>query len=133
MAMNDLDKLNRIEELKSKLFSKNYEPKIEHPDMFSHAAKKDIPDTWGSDKSGIDTLNSYRDRFFMKTPIFRNFFIFSVTFFILTLGYASYMFFAGGNTVSNDNIDITILGNNYTAGGEELSFVVGITNKNNSA
>jgi hypothetical protein len=41
--------------------------------------------------------------------------------------------YSRGNTVSNDNIDISIVGNNFTAGGEELSFVVGITNKNSSA
>jgi hypothetical protein len=43
------------------------------------------------------------------------------------------MFFAGGNTVSNNNIDIAILGNTFTAGGEELPLQIEITNKNNSA
>ena len=129
---NDGDKLNRIEELKSKLFSKNYQIKIEHRDNFTHSNKKEIPDSWeGGANNGADYV-SYRDRFFMKTSMFKNFFIFSLVFFVLTLLYASYVFFAGGNTVSNDNIDISILGNNFTAGGEELSLVVGITNKNSS-
>ncbi len=125
---NDRDKLNRIEELKNKLFSKNYKTKLDRPDKFTHAKKNDIPDSWDSGKKdGTD------EKFFMKTPIFKNFFIFSLVFFGLTLIYASYVLFAGGNTVSNENIDISVIGNNYTAGGEDLSFVVSITNKNNSS
>ena len=132
MPFNDRDKLNRIEELKGKLFSKNYETKIEHRDNFTHRENRDVMDSWGvREGSQTDTLN-YADRFFMKTPIFKNFFIFSVVFFILTLGYASYVFFGGGNTVSNDNIDISIIGNAFTGGGEELSLTVGIANRNNS-
>lgn len=133
MSLNDRNKLNRIEELKAKLFSKNYQTKIEHRDGFTHFRKNDVPNVWENErKIETDTI-SYRDKFFMKTSIFKNFFIFSLIFFILTLGYASYVFFAGGNTVSNDNIDISILGNNFTAGGEDLSLVVGITNRNNSS
>ncbi len=133
MSLNDGDKLSRIEELKNKLFSKNYQTKVKHRDGFTHPKRDDIPDVWESErKNEIDSF-PYQDRFFMRTSIFKNFFIFSLTFFILTIGYASYVFFAGGNTVSNDNIDISILGNNFTAGGEELSLIVGITNRNNSA
>ncbi len=133
MPLNDRDKLNRIEELKGKLFSKNYQAKIEHRDNFTRFKRNDIPDVWeGGDKGGTDSTLS-QDKFLMRTSIFKNFFIFSLVFFILTLGYASYVFFSKGNTVSNDNIDISILGNNFTAGGEDLSLVVGITNKNSSA
>lgn len=129
MPLNDGDKLNRIEELKRKLFSKNYKTEVGHTDKFIHSVKKDIPDSWESSRKEGD----YQNKFFMKTSVFKNFFFASLAFFGLTLIYASYVFFGGGNTVSNDNIDIAIIGNNFTAGGEELSFVVGITNKNNSS
>jgi len=132
MPINDGDKLNRIEELKGKLFSKNYKTKIEHRDKFSRTSRKDIPDTWENGKKETGSV-SYQDKFFVKTSIFKIFFIFSLVFFILTLLYASYVFFAGGNIVSSDNIDISIFGNNFIAGGEELSLVVGITNRNSSA
>ena len=133
MPQNDRDKLNRIEELKSKLFSKSYQTKIEHKDRFTHFEKKDVPDAWGKSPK-FDLAPSYSsEKFFMKTSVFKHFFIFSLVFFALTLLYASYVFFGGSNTVSNDNIDISIVGNNFTAGGEELSLVVGITNKNSSA
>ena len=132
MPPNDRDKLNRIEELKGKLFSKNYQPKIEHRDNFSHLHKRDVPQGWEDETKDAQATNS-TERFFMKTSIFKNLFFLSLAFFVLTSIYAGYVFFAGGNTVSNDNIDISILGNNFVAGGDELPLIVGITNKNNSA
>ncbi|HTE48366.1 MAG TPA: hypothetical protein VK675_00465 [Candidatus Paceibacterota bacterium] len=135
MPLNDGDKLNRIEELKGKLFNKNYQAKIGHNDKFTHFKRDDIPDGWEGGGNAIDSSNlpNNRNNFFMKTSVFKNFFIFALIFFVFTLLYASFVFFKGGNTVSNDNIDISILGNNFVAGGEELSLVVGITNKNSSA
>lgn len=129
MPLDDRNNLNRLEELKSRLFSKNYKTKIEHRDAFSYSQKRDISDSW---KVGEKTDSETKEKFFMKTSFFQKFFIFSIIVFILALGYAGYIFFIGGNTVSNNNIDISILGNNFTAGGQELPLVVGITNKNNS-
>ena len=131
MLSEDKNKLNRLEDLKSKLFSRNYQTKIEYRESFSNPYKKEVIDSWTS-KEKKEEENS-EDKFFMKTSVFKKFFIFSLGFFILTLGYAGYVFIAGGNTVSNNNIDITIVGNNFTVGGEDLPLVVGITNKNNSA
>src|SRR3989344_3360242 len=132
MPLNDGDKLNRIEELKRKLFSNNYQTKLEHRDSFTDFNKAKVPDSWEmQDKTSSDFLG-YQEKFFMKTSVFKKFFILSIVFFVLTLGYAAYVFFAVGNTVSNDNIDISILGNTFTAGGEELSLIVGIANRNNS-
>ena len=130
MSFDDMNKLNRLEELKSRLFSKNYQTKIEHRDVFSSLSKNEIVDSWETKEK---TESDVKEKFFMKTSRFKKFFIFSIIFFVLTLGYAAYVFFAGGNTVSNNNIDITVLGNNFTAGGEELPLIVGIVNRNNSA
>ncbi len=126
----DRNKLNRIEELKSKLFSKDYKVHTEHHSNFMHPKGAPVKDAWES--ATFDPLNS-PEKFFMKTSRFKKFFIFSLVFFVLTLGYASYNFFFSGNTVSNNNIDISILGNTFTAGGDDLSLVIGITNRNNSA
>ena len=129
MSTNDRNKLNRLEELKGKLFSKSYQTKIEHRDSFSHLNRREVLDSW---KTKEKTEPDATEKFFMKTSMFKKFFIFSISFFVLTLGYAAYVYFAGSNTVSNDNIDISIIGNNFTAGGEELPLIIGITNKNNS-
>lgn len=132
MLANDRNKLNRVEELKNKLFSKNYETKIEHRDNFSHSKKSDIPDGWESGPRPETDSYYVEEKFFMKTKLFKNFFAFSLIFFLLTAGYASFRVLTGGNTVSNDNIEISITGNNFVAGGEELSFIVGVSNKNSS-
>src|SRR3989344_882013 len=132
MSPHDRDKLNRIEELKGRLFSKNYQTKIEHRDSFTHLDRQDVPDGW-EDAGKDGSSSNFSSKFFMKTSMFKKFFIFSIVFFALTIFYASYVFFAGSNTVSNENIDISILGNNFTAGGEELSLIVGIANKNSSS
>jgi hypothetical protein len=130
MREGDGEKLSKIEELKSRLYSKSYETHIEHRDNFSNNPGTRVMDSWNNIKtSGADMTQ----KFFTKTSFFKKFFVFSVIFFCLTLGYASYTFFSGGNSVSNNNIDISILGNTFTAGGEELPLQIAITNKNTSA
>jgi len=129
MPLDDRNKLNRLEELKGKLFSQNFKTKIEHRDEYSRMRRDEVSDSWENKEKPKSNIE---DNFFMKTSRFKKFFIFSIIFFGLTCLYAGYVFFAGGNTVSNNNIDISILGNNFTAGGEEMSLVVGITNKNSS-
>lgn len=130
MLPDDRNRLNRLEEMKSRLFSKNFQTKVKHQDNFSYLNKKEVMDSWKKTKETAPS--DIGGSFFMRTSVFKKFFIFSIVFFVLTLGYAFYVFFAGGNTVSNDNIDISIIGNNFSAGGEELPLIVGITNRNNS-
>ncbi|MBI5139222.1 hypothetical protein HZA26_01285 [Candidatus Nomurabacteria bacterium] len=128
MSIEDKDKLNRVEELTRRLFSKNYEPKAKHHSDFTYINKKDVPDSWPEEVPRMD----FSERVLTKTSIFKRFFIFSVAFFILALLYASYTFFISGNVVSNDNIEISVIGNTFIGGGEELALVVGVANKNNS-
>ncbi len=130
MHPEDKSRLSKIEDLKSKLFSKEFHTRIEHRDNFSHSDGREVVDSWAAK----DSLITSKDQgFFTRTSLFKKFFIFSVSFFLMALAYGSYMFFAGGNTVSNNNIDISILGNTFTAGGEELPMQISITNKNTLA
>ena len=123
------DKLNKIERLKSKLFNKNFNPKIEHREEFPHFRDREVTDTWVEKE---DTFKSLKEKFLLKTSMFKKFFIFSVVFFILAIGYSSYIFFIKSNTVSNDNIDISILSNAFTNGGEEYPLLLEVVNKNNA-
>jgi len=129
MPLDDRNKLNRVEELKSKLFSKNYQTRIEHRDVFSSSQNKDVLDSWEESKDDNPNVD---EKFFMRTSFFKKFFIFSIIIFVLAVGYAGYVYFIGGNTYSNNNIDISIIGNNFTTGGEGLPLVVGVTNRNNT-
>jgi hypothetical protein len=128
MSQEEREKLNRIEEMKTKLSGKNYQVKIEHHDSFVYKNDKPVPDSWQREEVNPND----QEKSFMKKSIPKKFLIFSIAFFVLAVGYASYMFFAGGNTVSNENIDISVLGNTFTAGGEELPIQIEITNRNNS-
>ena len=130
MALGEGDKLNRIEELKSKLFSKNFQTKIEHRESFTDLKTPPVQESWGA---GVRTAENFGRQFFTKTSFFKKFFYFSLGVFVLAVGYASYMFFVKGNTVSNENIDISILGNAFTAGGEELTLQISITHRNTSS
>ncbi len=130
MPPKDEDKLNRVEELKNKLYSRDYGVRVEHRDSFTRFKTSELPESW-------DTEDAERihpgEHILAKTSVFKNFFIFSLLFFLIGAGYAAYVFFAGTNTVSKDNIEISVLGNNFVAGGEELALVVGIANKNASS
>ncbi len=129
MPPNSPDRLSKIEDLKSKLFSKNYKTRTQHHDSFIRPEMRDVTNSWGDRQDGINP----GEKFFMQTSLFKKFFIFSSVFFGLAVLYAAYMFFVGGNVVSNENITIDVLGNTYTAGGEELPLQISITNKNHSA
>ena len=63
----------------------------------------------------------------------KKFFIFAVIFFIFALGFSAYMFLGNNVSVSNDNIDIAVLGNAFTKGGEDLPLQIEITNRNSSS
>ena len=69
-----------------------------------------------------------------KPPMspFKKFFIGAFAFFILAIAFSVYMFIRGGTSVSNDNIDITVIGNAFTKGGEELPLQIEINNRNNA-
>ncbi|MFN4181533.1 MAG: hypothetical protein ACK4FA_02465, partial [Candidatus Paceibacteria bacterium] len=126
MAFNDKEKLSKIDDLKSKLFSRNYVPKVEHYDAYRHSTPT-VPDSWAPDeKKEHHTSN-------MKTSIFKKFFIFSLIFFAISALYVMFSFVGGGNSVSNDNIEISVLGNAFTNGGEDLPLIVEISNRNNVA
>lgn len=127
MSLGQGEKLNRLEELKTKLSSRSYPERIEHRDSLSPLKKVDVADSWQ-----IDGPKNNSPKHLIKTSVFKKLFLFSVIFFVLALGYASYVFFFGSNTVSNENIDITVVGNTYTSGGDDLALIIGVSNRNNS-
>ncbi|MFH1608651.1 MAG: hypothetical protein ABH951_01370 [Patescibacteria group bacterium] len=129
MSLEDRDKISGIERLKNKLFSKDYKSQVEHITRFSNRLEKDIPVAWENFNTKRVVLT---EKILTKNSVFKKFFVFAIFFFVLALAYAGYMVFIGGNTVSNNNIDVVVLGNAFTAGGEELPLQIEITNKNNS-
>lgn len=121
------EQIDHIEELQKRLYARDPEsvPKqkfgILRPmkqTMTSVWGQKDIPPNRGPQK--------------VSTTGYRRFFVFSVIFFLIGLGLASFSIFRGAITLSSKNVDLTILGNSFIGGGEELPIQVEIANKNSS-
>ncbi len=116
---------NKIEDIKRRL----YEPK----DTVTHRTKENIihnidhkvEQNWKQEDE--NTSNKIRKP---KTSIFKKFFIFSIVFFFLAIGVAFYLYSNNGTSVSNEYIDITVIGNAFTKGGEELPLQIEVTNRN---
>ncbi len=66
----------------------------------------------------------------LPTSSFKKFFRWSLGFLGFALVFAAVMFFTGGNTVSNNAIEINVLGNSFASGGEELPLQIEVSNKN---
>lgn len=128
MEENEKEKLHRLEDIKARLFSRDTGLLRAKRSGTLHEKHYDVPETWKDEGEQEKPL----EKIFLQTSVFKKFFIFSVGFFALALLFAGYMLLRGGNTVSNGNIDISVLGNTFTAGGEELPLQVEITNKNNA-
>lgn len=125
---------NSLNELEKHLYTRD-DPVV-NKKYSSVLHKKDyaVSNTWtgeteeASKKTSISKINSISES--MKPSFFRKIFIYSLVILAGSLIFAGYKLFGGPSTVSNDNIDIVVLGNSFAEGGEELSLQIEITNRN---
>ncbi len=117
--------LHRIEDIKRKLYERGFSSEAHHKEGVLHAVPHNVPNAW---KESEDTVlkNTH-------ISIAKKFFIGAILFFIGAIFFGVYMYMNGTRTVSSDNIEINILGNAFTQGGEELSLQIEIVNHNNAA
>ena len=123
-----LENEDKIEGIKRRL----YEPvdTVTHrsKEGVLHPVKHKVSEEW---KSGEDaSLDNMKKP---KISIFKKFFIIAIIFFVVAMGFAFYMFYNGGTSVSNENINITVIGNAFTKGGEELPLQIEIANHNKAS
>ncbi|MFA6397557.1 MAG: hypothetical protein WDK96_01765 [Candidatus Paceibacterota bacterium] len=123
---NETDK---IEDLNKKLYSSNQEILPKRKKGILRQVSLSVPTSWKD--SGQKIVNEVK-KSSSNNSLFKKFFIFSIGFFALSLIFVGVSLFRGSTTVSDENIDISILGNAFTAGGEELPLQIEITNKNSS-
>lgn len=116
--------LHRIEDIKRKLYERGFSSELHHKEGVLHAVPHDVPNTWEGAEG--TTLKS------THVSIARKFFIGAVLFFIGAIFFGVYMYMNGTRTVSSDNIEINILGNAFTEGGDELPLQIEIINHNNA-
>jgi hypothetical protein len=124
---------HKIEDIKQRLYDKD-DTEIDtlHPGAL-HKEHFYAPELWkteikNNDSTHTSTTTSPKAHRFVK-----KFFIAASIFFVCALGFALFMYTKGGVSVSNEKIDITVLGNAFTKGGEELPLQIEISNRNTSA
>ena len=126
---------NRIEDIKRRLYDREDTTTNRPREGVLHPVAHHVASDWKADEEEIKAQSIKRD-IMMKGPPkspFKKFFIGASIFFILALAFSGYMFMSGGISVSNDNIDITVIGNAFTKGGEELPLQIEINNRNNAS
>jgi len=121
---------NKIEDIKRSLYDPNDKEMMHLREGVLSSVKYDVPLDW---KDNIPKQSNMKNKP-RKQSIspFKKFFIISVIFFIGALGFAMYKFFGNDISVSGDNIDIQVIGNSFTKGGESLPLQIEISNNNKS-
>lgn len=118
---------NKIEELKNKIYSKKQKFSKKGRSAI-HERPHSVATSWKDE--GVEKVIKKPAKSLLGSTMFRKLFFGSIIFFIASALFSLYMFFGESNTVSGSNIDITILGNAFTAGGEELPLQIQISNRN---
>ena len=121
---------SKIEDIKRRLYEREDTISERPREGVLHQVTHKAPEDWQGGIKKADDSNQNKNMKKPSTSILKYFFILAVVFFIAAIGYAIYMFSNGGVSVSNDNIDITVLGNAFAKGGEELPLQVEIVNRN---
>lgn len=123
---------NKIEDLKSKLYDPN-DKSTGHPrEGILHQVNHSVSPVWQDENN--KTENNMKNKF--KKPrvsIFKKFFVASIIFFVGAVGFFFYKYSNNDSSVSSEKIDIVVIGNSFTKGGEDLPLQIEITNNNNSS
>ena len=119
---------SKIEDIKHRLYEREDNVTNRQREGILHTVDHKVSEDWQKDTTQEE--DNYKNMKKPPTSIFKKFFIIAAIFFVGAIGYSFYMFTNGGTSVSNDNIDITVLGNAFTKGGEELPLQVEIVNRN---
>ncbi len=121
------EEIDHIEELQKRLYTRDPDSVPKRKFGILRPIKHNVESTWGE-----TTIPKDRGQQRMGVTGFRRFFIFSLVFFLAAVGLALFSVFRGAVTLSSKNVDLSILGNSFVAGGEELPIQVEIANKNST-
>lgn len=92
-----------------------------------HKKQNDTPHSWGHiDEEIKEDIPLKKNSGFLK-----KFFLSSLLFFLVAIGFGAYEFFLKGKINPEENIEIGILGSTFSQAGEDLPLTIEIFNKNN--
>ncbi len=127
-SSNEKDKPSGLESLENRLYSRN-PPPLRHDEEYGLGEQhvRIAPGWTDEEERKQSTLYGI---FAKIMPWLKRLFIASIIFFLFAAGVALFSVWHGGNTVSPQNISLSVLGPVSAAAGEELSFEVTVTNYN---
>lgn len=118
------DEPSRLDTLQNKLYAKNT------PLRKRGRARMSEETVTGHD--AFQPIEPMAPRKKIPSTFFKKAFYGSLVVFVLALLFAGFMWWQGTRTVSSDRIEIAVLGDSFTEGGEELPLEVEILNKNSA-
>lgn len=116
------DENNKIEELKKTLYSRqNFKP--DNPVHDLPKKTYDVNDMW---TPPVEPIKRNKRRW----PLGKILIWFSMVFFFVAVGIAGFVYYNGYNTISADNVDISITGPTTIDAGRDATIAIAIDNKN---
>lgn len=122
---NNDERLSALGKARERLYSPS-ETSAPVTSVMSQDAAASVPHSWVPQESRLNIGAPHHVRFASW------FFALAIVFFIVAIGAAFFLFYTGGNTVSVDNIELSIKGPITVAGGDIVPLAITITNKNPS-
>jgi hypothetical protein len=119
--------IDHIDELQKRLYSRDPENMPKRKFGILHPTRQSVSSTWGDTKVAGNKTTQH-----LSAARYKRFFAFAFLFFIGALAAALFAYYRGATTLSSKNVDLTILGNSFVAGGEELPIQIEIANKNSA-
>jgi len=119
--------IDHIDELQKRLYSRDPENIPKRKFGILHPTRQSVSSTWGETK--VDTNKTVQH---VSAARYKRFFVSAFLFFLAALAVALFAYYRGAITLSSKNVDLTILGNSFVAGGEELPIQIEIVNKNSA-
>jgi hypothetical protein len=138
-------KRQELSALRQRLYERNFTPKeSERTELATTVSIEEAPRAWGqpvpvpegmtTTDAGVTPVGFYNHTTMPKKKRYRTaLLLFGTFFFIVALVLSSIYMLLGGNTVSADNIAVTITGPLSIGGGETISLQISVTNQNTSA
>ena len=119
--------IDHIDDLQKRLYTRDPDNVPKRKFGILHPVRQSTTSTWGETKLPVDTTTHH-----LSAARYKRFFAFAFLFFVAALGVALFAYYRGAITLSSKNVDLTILGNSFVAGGEELPIQIEIANKNSA-
>ncbi len=124
---------NKIEDIKRTLYDPNDKNMSHQREGVLHQVNHNVSMDWQNNQDP-NTRNDNMKNKFKRPPmsVFKKFFVASLIFFVAAIGFAFYKFSFNDVSVLSEKINIQVIGNSFTKGGDELPLQIEITNNNNA-